>query len=94
VTLGGDAPLDLADAADAELDAWLPGHLAEVFHPAGTCRAGDPGDEPSVVDRAGRVIGYDRLWMMDASVLPELPACAPALTVMALASLLTERWDP
>lgn len=85
-TLGSDgSPLEQADATDDELDVWIAGHLAEVYHPAGTCAAG------SVTDRHGCLVGYDALVVVDASILPELPRVAPQLTVRALAALLVER---
>lgn len=85
-TLGSDGtPLDQANGTDDELDAWLVGHLAEVYHPAGTCSAG------VVTDRLGRVIGYEGLVVVDASVLPELPRVAPQLTVMAVADVLADQ---
>jgi len=80
-TFGADGtPLEIAGADDATLDAWLVDHLAEVFHAAGSCHA--------VVDRTGLLKGTDNCWVVDASVLPDLPRCAPALTVSALAHLL------
>lgn len=41
-----------------------------VFHPVGTCRMGS--DETAVVDPQMRVIGVDRLRVIDASVMPKI----------------------
>ncbi len=77
-TFGADGtPLELADADDSTIDGWLVDHLAEVFHAAGSCHA--------AVDRTGLLNGTDNCWVVDASILPDLPRCAPALTVSALA---------
>ena len=77
-TFGADGtPLGIADADDATIDVWLVDHLAEVFHAAGSCHA--------AVDRTGLLNGTDNCWVVDASILPDLPRCAPALTVSALA---------
>jgi choline dehydrogenase len=43
-----------------------------VFHPSGTCRAGD--DTESVVDPDLKVRGIQRLRVIDASVMPKIPS--------------------
>lgn len=53
-----------------------------VYHPAGTCRMGDPSDDSTVVDPDLRVLGVERLRVADASVFPELTSVNPAITVM------------
>jgi choline dehydrogenase len=45
--------------------------LISMNHPAGTCRAGTDGD--SVVDPTLRVHGIDGLYVVDSSVMPDLP---------------------
>ena len=66
-----------------------PGRLAEFvvehagghYHVAGTCRDG-------VVTDAGRVRGYDRLFVADASALPDVPRIDPYLAVVTQAERL------
>ena len=41
-----------------------------IFHPVGTCRMGS--DAMAVVDDRLRVRGIDRLWVIDASVMPRI----------------------
>ncbi len=41
-----------------------------IFHPVGTCRMGS--DPMAVVDDRLRVRGIDRLWVIDASVMPRI----------------------
>ena len=41
-----------------------------IFHPIGTCRMGN--DPDAVVDDALRVLGVDRLRVIDASVMPRI----------------------
>ena len=41
-----------------------------AYHPCGSCRMGDAGDEFAVVDPACRVIGVERLRVVDSSVMP------------------------
>jgi choline dehydrogenase len=41
-----------------------------IFHPVGTCRMGS--DPLAVVDDRLRVRGIERLWVVDASVMPRI----------------------
>ena len=43
-----------------------------IFHPVGTARMGLPSDRMAVVDARLRVIGLDRLRVIDASVMPTI----------------------
>jgi choline dehydrogenase len=66
------APIDPGprdDAADA-LRAYIRRSADTIFHPVGTCRMGR--DAGSVVDPQLRVRGVERLWVADASIMPEL----------------------
>jgi choline dehydrogenase len=49
------------------------------FHPVGTCAIG------SVVDERCRVLGFENLYVVDASVIPEIPSANTNLTTVALA---------
>ena len=52
------------------------------FHPTGTCAIG------RVVEGDGRVIGFDNLYVADASIIPSIPRVNPNLTVAAVAEKL------
>ena len=54
------------------------------FHPAGTCALG------AVTGPDGRVIGFENLYVADASFLPILPRANTNLTVAAVAERLAE----
>jgi choline dehydrogenase len=54
------------------------------FHPVGTCAIG------SVLDQQCRVLGYENLYVVDASALPEIPAANTNLTTIALAERAAE----
>ncbi|MCE2990157.1 MAG: GMC oxidoreductase, partial [Nitrosomonadaceae bacterium] len=43
-----------------------------IFHPAGTCKMGHAQDASAVVDSELRVLGVDRLRVIDASVMPSI----------------------
>jgi len=54
------------------------------FHPVGTCAIG------SVLDQQCRVLGYENLYVVDASAIPEIPAANTNLTTIALAERAAE----
>ncbi|KPL54598.1 hypothetical protein ABB55_22185 [Prosthecomicrobium hirschii] len=54
-----------------------------AFHPVGTCRMGEDGQ--AVVDSRLRVHGIERLRVVDASVMPALPAANTCCAVMLIA---------
>jgi choline dehydrogenase len=71
-------PVELPD--DARIDSTL----GIYFHPVGTCAIG------SVVDRDGRVQGFENLYVADASVMPTIPRANTHLTALAIAEKLAE----
>ncbi len=58
--------------SDAELDEAIREHAESAYHPCGTCRMGRTDDPDAVVDPLGRVIGVDRLRVVDSSVFPRI----------------------
>jgi choline dehydrogenase-like flavoprotein len=79
----------ITDGADlsspARIDAWLRRTAISVHHPAGTCRIGEAGDAAAVVDPQLRVHGFDRLRVIDASVMPDLPSAHINAAVLMIA---------
>jgi len=63
-----------AKASAADIDAHIRNTSITVHHPAGTCRMGGDGDAGAVVDAQLKVRGVDRLRVVDASVMPDLPS--------------------
>jgi choline dehydrogenase len=59
------------------------GSVGTYFHPVGTCKLGTGAD--AVVDLQLRVHGVDGLRVVDASVMPSLPAANTNATVLAIA---------
>jgi choline dehydrogenase-like flavoprotein len=55
---------------DAEIEAVIRSHADTIYHPVGTCRMGS--DIGSVVDPELRVRGFDKLRVVDASVMPTI----------------------
>ena len=59
------------------------GSVGSYFHPVGTCKLGTGPD--AVVDLQLRVPGVEGLRVVDASVMPSLPAANTNATVLAIA---------
>ena len=59
-------------ATDAEFEANIRLNANSNLHPVGTCRMGPEGD--TVVDPRLRVHGIDRLRVVDAAIMPTVPA--------------------
>lgn len=69
--------------------AFIAENASPGFHCVGTCSAGrDPNY--SVVDQHFSVWGIDRLRVVDASVIPEVPGVNPHAAILALAELAAE----
>jgi choline dehydrogenase/4-pyridoxate dehydrogenase len=61
-----------AAQSDEALDAHIRATAISVHHPLGTCRMGRVDDAGTVVDPELRVVGVERLRVVDASVMPDL----------------------
>ncbi|KAF2854375.1 GMC oxidoreductase [Plenodomus tracheiphilus IPT5] len=70
--------------ADADIDTFIRGSAATLFHPAGTCKLG-PKELGGVVNNELKVYGVEGLRIVDASVVPILPASHTMTTVYAIA---------
>ncbi len=65
-----------------------------MFHPSGTCRMGRERDASTVVDAECRVLGITGLRVVDASVMPCLPAAntnVPTLMIAERAAAMMRR---
>lgn len=78
--LAGEQPLD-----DVDDEAYLGAAVTNYVHAVGTCRMGAAGDPAAVVDLDCRVIGYEALRVVDASVMPDIPRANTHLTTLAIA---------
>ncbi len=85
VQLGGRdlATVDLsshAELADVARQACV-----EYFHVSGTCRMGSESDPSAVVTPDAAVIGVDGLYVVDASIFPQVPRSPTYLATLAAA---------
>nr|VWO99079.1 Alcohol oxidase [Ganoderma boninense] len=77
--------VDVDLSSDEEVDAWARSQGTTIWHPTGTARMGRCKDQTSVVDPDLRVKGTRGLRVVDASVLPYIPAAHPQAVVYAFA---------
>lgn len=71
-------------ASDAEIDTWIRGTATTLYHPAGSCKLG-PRRLGGVVNDELKVYGVEGLRIVDASIIPILPASHIMTTVYAVA---------
>lgn len=57
---------------DAEIDAFIAQHVESALHPSCTCKMGAADDPLAVVDPELRVIGVERLRVIDSAVMPSI----------------------
>ena len=79
-------PKDEVLADDDALDLWIRQNVGTARHVSGTCRMGPDSDPTSVVDQRCKVKGVEKLWVVDASIMPRVPRSGGAhATVLMIA---------
>jgi len=78
--------IDTAPFCDIVSEAHVVDGFGGYAHATSTCAMG------TVVDEHGAVVGYEELFVADASVLPTLPASGTYLPVVLLAERLARAW--
>ena len=82
----GPEPLGIDEKVDATaLDAWLMRSCLDAQHASGSCRMGPPDRPETVVDGRCRVLGVERLRVVDASVMPKAPRANTHLPTVTIA---------
>lgn len=71
--------------ASSELEAAILSEPSTYFHPVGTCRMGPVTDSMAVVNSRGQVHGIEGLFVVDASIMPSIPAANTNLPTLMLA---------
>lgn len=70
---------------DAALEALIRAEVGTYYHPVGTCAMGPDANPAAVVDARGRVHGVEGLSVVDASIMPTIPAANTNLPTIMLA---------
>ncbi|KAM0350516.1 hypothetical protein ACHAPU_002997 [Fusarium lateritium] len=82
------SPFEVAPGAgvtsDSDIEQFIRSSASTLYHPAGSCKIGSRS-EGGVVDEKLRVYGLEGLRIVDASVMPLLPASHTMTTVYAVA---------
>jgi choline dehydrogenase/5-(hydroxymethyl)furfural/furfural oxidase len=78
------------DATDNEIDDWSVQQLGAYSHAACSCAMGSSRNDMAVVNERAEVIGYQNLWLCDASILPALPRANTHLPVVMVANRVSE----
>jgi len=76
---------------EAVLDDWIRRKLGDYFHACGTCRMGRADDPAAVVDLDGALLGRTGVHVIDASVMPDVPAANTHWPTAMVAERLTAR---
>lgn len=87
----GTPASQLTEMNDAELENWMRRSIGNYLHASGTCKMGDPLDDATVVDSSGAVVGTHRLWVCDASIMPELPRANTHMPTVMMAEVLAPK---
>lgn len=87
---GGELTASAA-ARDDVLDTYLLDHVVSGQHISSTCRMGPASDPTAVVDELGRVHGTERLWVIDASIMPTCIRANTNAATMMLAEHIFRR---
>lgn len=72
-------------------DEVLRSSAYSIPHVVGTCAMGPRPQDGAVVDISGRVYGTDRLSVVDASIMPDVPSGFTHIPVIMIAERLSER---
>jgi choline dehydrogenase/5-(hydroxymethyl)furfural/furfural oxidase len=70
-------------------DRWLRSAMGDYFHACGTCRMGRVSDPKAVVDLGGALHGKSGVHVIDASILPDVPAANTHWPTVMVAERLT-----
>ena len=81
----GTPVASIADDRDRIRD-WAVAHVSGFHHLSSTCREG------VVTDPLGRVLGYENLFICDASLFPKAPPRSPYLPIVQMAERLSAVW--
>jgi choline dehydrogenase len=79
------------EPAKSELETFVRSEAYSVPHVVGTCAMGPRPEEGAVVDPAGRIHGTERLSVVDASIMPDVPSGFTHVPTIMIAERLSEQ---
>jgi choline dehydrogenase len=82
---------EVNDEDQAALERAIRAGVGTYHHPVGTCRMGSDPESGAVVDAACRAHGIDGLVVVDASVMPEIPAANTNIPTIMVAEQVSAR---
>ena len=71
-------PTDEIISDEDAFNSWIRHNVGTARHVSGTCKMGPDSDPMAVVDQYCKVKGVERLWVVDASVMPRVPRAGGA----------------
>lgn len=86
-----DDPLPPEIGDEEELLGTVRRGAYSVPHVVGTCSMGPSPDDGAVVDRSGHVFGTERLFVVDASIMPTVPSGFTHIPTIMIAERLSEQ---
>lgn len=81
IIIGEEASPGINVTTDAEILAAIQNGSSTIYHAAATNAMGKADDKMAVVDSKARVIGVEKLRVVDASAFPFLPPGHPQATI-------------
>jgi choline dehydrogenase len=84
----GPAP---AEPSSSQLETYVRTEAYSLPHVVGTCAMGLRPEDGAVVDPSGRVHGTDRLSVVDASIMPDVPSGFTHIPTIMIAERLSEQ---
>ena len=83
-------PREVINGDDAAT-AWIRSSTMTYHHPVGTCAMGLDPASGAVVDPDGSVYGVDGLFVVDASVMPDIPSANTNIPTIMVAEHVAAR---
>lgn len=73
-----------------DIPGWIRRSVYSIPHVVGTCAMGPSPADGAVVDAAGRVHGTERLYVVDASIMPTVPSGFTHIPTVMIAERLSD----
>lgn len=83
-------PIEVLLQDETQLERFIRTAAVGVWHASCTCKMGDKNNQHAVTDPSGRVIGIQRLRVVDASIFPVVPSANTNLPVLMTAEKMAD----